>query len=173
MKNKRTFLGLGLLALVLILGVGYAVVSSVDLTISGNVSANSNLKVSFEGTTSVSDEDRVSASATEGELTATINVQKLSSVGDTVTATYTIKNEEKDVKAKIEKSLITVLASDEVTNLSEYFEVTTSVDTNALEIEAEGTDTVTVTVKLLKTPLTEATSTAKVTVKLLASPVVA
>ena len=36
MKNKKSMLALGLVALVLVLGVGYAVVSSVGLTFTGS-----------------------------------------------------------------------------------------------------------------------------------------
>lgn len=170
MKNKKSLLSLGLLALILVLGVGYAVVSSVDLTISGNVSANSDLKVSFTGATDASD-DRVTATSTADGLIATINVQNLAAVNDTVTATYTIQNKETDVKASVSKPKITVVSAEDGSDLSEYFVVTTSVDTDAVEIEAGQTADVTVTVKLAKTPLTDATSTAKVTVVLTASPV--
>ena len=46
MKNKKSLLSLGLLALVAILGVGYAVVSDVVLTITGTASVANAPKVS-------------------------------------------------------------------------------------------------------------------------------
>lgn len=163
MKKQKSLLVLGLLVLVLVLGVGYAVVSSVDLTISGTANVKgANLKVSFNGTTEVSNEDKVTATATDGSLTADIQVKDLE-LNKPVTATYTIKNEETDVNASVVEAAIT-------NDKSDFFEVTTDMKT-AKTITAGGTDTVTVTVKLVKTPVTDADSTAKISVKLTATPV--
>lgn len=164
MKNKKSLLSFGLLALILILGVGYAVVSNVGLEISGSASVKSaNLKVSFNGTTSVSDDTKVTAEATNGSLAGTINVSNLT-LNETVTATYTIKNEETDVSASVIKESIT-------NDKSEFFQVTTDVDSVAKTIDAGGTTTVTVSVKLIKTPISDADSTATIKVNLTASPV--
>lgn len=164
MKNKRSLLGLGLIVLVLVLGVGYAVVSSVPLDIAGTASVKeTDLKVSFNGVTNVSDEARVSASSVDGSLSATITVTDLE-LNDTVTATYTIKNEETDVNAEVIKASIE-------NDKSDYFKVTTDVDSSAKTITAGGTTTVTVTVKLVKTPVADTDSTANITVNLTASPV--
>ena len=172
MKNKKSLLSLGLIALVLVLGVGYAVVSNVGLTISGDVSSNSDLKVSFKSATDSS--DKVTATTTDGSLTATINVTDLSAVNETVTATYTIQNLETDVDAKVIEKSITILSKDgKNTDLSQYFEVTTDIDeTNGLSINRKSEADVVVQVKLLETPLTAATSTAAVTIELEASAVV-
>ena len=168
MRNKRSLLSFGLFALVLVLGVGYAIVSTTELTISGQVTANSNVKVSFQSATPGS--DKVTANASDGSITATIGVENLASVGETVTATYKVQNKETDVNATVEKTSVTVLSTDgNNTDLSEYFEVTTSIDDAALELAAEQSDDIIVTVKLLKTPLTDATSTANVTIKFTAS----
>lgn len=171
MKNKKSLLSLGLITLVLILGVGYAVVSNVGLKISGKVSANSDLKVSFQSA-DASDDEKITATTTDGSLTATINVQNLSSVGDEVTATYVIQNKETDVDAKVVEKEIKVLTEDG-TDLSKYFSVTTDIDENdGLGIDREGTAEVVVTVALLETPLTDKTSTANITIELDASAVV-
>lgn len=163
MKNKKSLLGLGLLALVLVLGVGYAVVSDVVLTITGTASvATEELKVSFEGT--VTADQGVTANATKGSLKGNIQVTGLAHIGDTATATYTIQNLEADVAAEITKKSITV-------SNSEYFEVTTSVDNDALTIARNGTATVTVTVQLIKKPITEAESSTDITVELKAAAV--
>lgn len=165
MKNKKSLLSLGLLALVLVLGVGYAVVSTQNLTISGTASvAESTLNVSFEGTTTPGGVGTTTATATKGDLTANITVTGLTKIGDTATATYTIQNLEKDLNASITKQTIT-------NDKEAFFEVTTSVDTTATVIEKEGTGTVTITVKLIKMPIESADSTAKISVKLLATPV--
>lgn len=165
MKNKKSLLSLGLLALVLVLGVGYAVVSTQNLTISGTASvAESTLAVSFNGVTTTGGAGTTTATATKGALTADISVTGLTAIGDTATATYTIQNLEKDLNASITKETIT--------NSNEaFFEVTTSVDSAATVIEKEKTGTVTVTVKLIKMPIASADSEAAITVKLLATPV--
>lgn len=164
MKNKKSLLSLGLLALVLVLGVGYAVVSSVTLDISGTAKIkDSNLAVSFNGVTSVSDDAKVTATATDGALSATIAVKDLV-LNETVTATYTIKNTENDVNAEVIKASIE-------NDKSNYFTVTTDVDSAAKTIDAGGTNTVTVTVKLAKTPVSIDDSTATIKVNLTASPV--
>lgn len=173
MKSKKSLLSLGLLALVLVLGVGYAVVSSVDLTIGGSASVKgSTLAVAFTDTTDKTDatNGKVTATATNGQLSASIRVVDLT-YGETVTATYTVKNSETDVNASILKDSITVLASDGKTDLSSYFTVTTDVDDTAKIVEAGKENTVTVTVKLSKTPVNDTQSTANVTVVLEATPV--
>lgn len=168
MKKKKSFLSFGLFALVLVLGIGYAVVSSQNLSITGSATvAESTLDVSFEGTTSTDGDGTTTATATKGALTANITVSDLNAIGDTATATYTIQNLETDLNADI-------LLADEngiVNDKSEFFEVTTSVDDTATTVEAEGTATVTVTVKLIKMPIETADSTANITVNLVASPV--
>lgn len=164
MKNKKSLLGFGLLVLVLVLGVGYAVVSSVSLDISGTAKVkNADLKVSFNGVTSVTDDTKVTAASTDGNLSATITVTDLE-LNNTVSATYTIKNEETDVDASVIKSSIE-------NDKSEFFQVTTDVDDAAKTVTSGGTNTVTVTVKLIKTPVADTDSTATIKVNLTASPV--
>ncbi len=164
MKNKKSLLSVCLLVLVLILGVGYAVVSSVNLTISGTAKVGtSDLKVSFNGTATTPNNGKVSATATDGSLSANIAVTDLT-LGESVTATYTIQNKETDVNAQILKKSIT-------NDKDAYFKVTTDVDSSAKTIVAGGTTTVTVTVELIKTPVESADSTANITVTLEATPV--
>ena len=164
MKNQKSILGMGILILVLILGVGYAVVSSVNLDITGTAAVKgANLKVSFNGETTKSDENKVTATSTDGTLSANISVKDLE-LNESVTATYTIKNEETDVNASIIKASID-------NDKSDFFEVTTDVDATAKTITSEGTGTVTVTVKLIKTPISSDDSTANISVKLTATPV--
>ena len=167
MKKKKSLLSLVLIALVLVLGVGYAVVSTQDLTISGSAStATSTLDVSFEGTANSAGAGTTIATAIKGDLTASIKVTGLTAIGETATATYTIQNKEIDLAALISKKEIT-------NDKGEFFEVTTSVDKaeDAITIEPEGTGTVTVSVKLIKMPIETTDSTAQITVTLLATPV--
>lgn len=164
MKKKKSLLSLALIALVLVLGVGYAVVSTQNLTISGSAStAESTLKVSFNGETTHGGKGTTVATATEGALTATINVTGLEAVGDIATATYTIQNKEQDLAASI--------SNKEIENDKEaFFEVTTSVDSNPLTIEDGETGKVTVSVKLIKMPIESADSKATIKVTLEATP---
>lgn len=167
MRKRKMILGLGMLASVLVLGVGYAVVSNKTLNIGGTATvAASELNVSFNGTTSVSDVGKVTATAVADGLNANITVTNLSEVNQSVTATYTIQNKEKDLKASILKNEITV-------SKEEYFDVTTSVDSVPLVISNGGaeTGTVTVTIKLKKKPIDEPSSSTNITVSLTATPV--
>lgn len=164
MKNKKKFYVVGLLVFVLVLGIGYAAVSTVGLNIDGTASVKSeNLKVSFNGVTEVSDEEKVVANSTDNSLDATISVSDLT-LNEIVTATYTIKNEETDVNANITKKTIT-------NDKEEFFEVTTSVDESPTTVDANGTAKVTVTVKLIKTPIEADDSTANIQIDLDANPV--
>jgi len=168
MKNKKSLLWLSLLVFVLILGVGYAVVSSVGLDITGSATvADSTLKVAFNGETQVSDASKVTATAEDDSLSASITVTGLTKVGESVTATYTIKNEETDLDASYtldeEKGI--------ENNQEDYFTVTTDVDSTAKTITAEGTNTVTVTVTLKAIPVESTNSTANIKVNLAATPV--
>lgn len=164
MNRKKTLYGLGLLALILVLGVGYAAVSEVTLNIDGSATvASEALKVSFNGVTDTEDDDKVVASSTDNSLNASIQVTNLT-LNEAVSATYTIKNQETDVDANVIKKQIS-------NDKSEFFEVTTSVDDSAETITAGGTGTVTVTVRLIKTPIETSDSTANIQIDLTASPV--
>ena len=164
MNRKKTLYGLGLLALILVLGVGYAAVSEVTLNIDGSATvASEALKVSFNGVTDTEDDGKVIASSTDNSLNASIQVTNLT-LNEAVSATYTIKNQETDVDANVIKKQIS-------NDKPEFFEVTTSVDDSAETITAGGTGTVTVTVKLIKTPIETSDSTANIQIDLTASPV--
>lgn len=164
MKNKKSFLTLGLLTLILVLGVGYAVVSSVGLTIGGTASvAESTLNVSFNGETDTDGVGTITATAGKDTLSGTISVTGLTAIGDKATATYTIQNKEVDLDAEISKLSI-------INDKEEFFKVTTSVDTTATTVEAEGTNTVNVYVELIKLPIEDTDSTANITVNLTATP---
>lgn len=165
MKNNKSLLSFGIIALVLFLGVGYAVVNTTNLTIGGTASVqDSQMNVKFsqeEGATTVSNSEKVVATVTD-DLNATINVSNLT-VNETVTATYTIKNNDTALAAKIATKNITVTPSD-------YFEVTAAIANNG-ELAANGTTTVTVSVKLAQVPVSKDNSSANISVYLTATPV--
>ena len=164
MKNKKSLLSLVLFALVLILGVGYAVVSNVGLTITGTANVkDTELKVDIA---SVSDDKTGNATITHSlgathAATDTFTITGME-LNNEVIMTYTIDNHEEDINATLEQVSI-------ANNNEEHFEVTSEI--NGEEIAADGgTTTVTVTVKLIKTPLVEAKEEAEITVTLEAAP---
>lgn len=161
MKKKKSLLSLGILALVLVLGVGYAVVSTVQLSFTGNVQgvADAELKVKIAGTVT-SNADKAGFEGTDKASTFTINNMTLN---EEFTVTYTIKNEETDIKATLAEAVA-------LNNTNpEYFNATYTI--NGAEIPAGGTTTVTVTVKMIKTPVLDSQNTAKITFTLDAKPV--
>ena len=170
MKNRKSLLGLGLLVLVLILGVGYAVVNDVELTISGTASANSKLNVYFTGTpqTTNAENGKVTATITN-ENTATIEVTDLT-YEETVTAVYTIKSDEKDITANLSEKSISVMSipgeGEQAKDLTEFFDVKLALAEE--ELAPGASTTATVTVQLVKTPTEFVDSTADIEIVILA-----
>lgn len=157
MKNKKTFVGIALLMVVLVLGIAYAV-TTIDLTITGSASANfaeANHKVAFTGVTNKSGKGTIEATATPEAINATLNVSGLTATGDTATATFEVKNFSKELASDIAVTTETLVGTN-----PEYFSVEASVDKTSLE--KNDTATVTVTVGLVKTPVTAVTATINV-----------
>ena len=167
-RKKQAFLGLVLLCATLLLGVGYAAVTSVNLYINGTISAGSNipLKVSYFVDTPVVTNKSGGSKATVvadylGEQNATIRVENLKTVNEWVSATYAIHNEG-DTTAEV------YLTDNNLRN-SEYFNVTTG---NSIILEPGDSNVVTVNVKLIKTPpSTGDDATASIELVLQADPV--
>lgn len=165
MKNKKIFIVVALLIAVLLLGIGYAAISNITLTISGKATAtpaDANFVVRFAETPypSVSDGTKVTAERTD-DKTATLNVTGLTAKGDTVTATYTIENASADLTADLSAA---------VTNNSNdtYFKVTPTLAKSSITAGTE--TTVTVEIELVKTPV-ETDVSSNITVTLTAKPV--
>lgn len=168
MKNRKSLLGLVLVVMVLVLGVGYAVVSSVDLTISGTATVgDSNLDVVISAANpNDTSTDYYGTVTNPAGLTATITVKNMTTVGDggAKTITYTITNNETDYDAEVTEKSVTVDKSD-------YFDVVTSLASGAkITVPAGGTNTMTVTVKLKKMPMAAADATGNITITLKADP---
>jgi len=175
MKNRKGLIGLVIIVAVLVLGIGYAAVTAVNLQITGTAAAKSNeLKVGFDGVVSTDLTHATGATATgtnSGTLTtgvtsATITVSDLAKVGDYVVVTYEIKNYETDLDASVYVSNIAPASN-------EYFTVTTDMtgSDHAKSIAAGGTTTVAVTVTLTKMPIEQADESASITIDLTATPV--
>ena len=163
MKNRKKMITTALIVLVLLLGVGYATVSSVNLNINGTANAETKeLQVFYDGVNSGTVSGKVTAISSPVKTRgATFTVENMT-LNETVTMTFEVKNYETDVNAN--------LAAPSVTNTNEnYFQVTASCDKTTLN--ALDTATITVNVKLKKTPVTEEAGSTTVTVEMAASPV--
>ncbi len=151
MKKKRTvYIGMFVLLAVLMLGIGYAAISD-NLNINGDILASpsdANFNVKFDSTveptfTKTRDTSTVSATIAS-DLVAKIDVKGLTTTHDTITATYTIKNASAELGANIGVGNI-------INSNPDYFDVTATIANNT--IAAGNSTTVTVTVKLIKTPV--------------------
>ena len=163
MKNRKKMITTALIVLVLLLGVGYATVSSVNLNINGSAKAGSKeLQVFYDGTNSGTSDKVTAISSPDKERTATFTVENMT-LNETVTMTFEVKNYETDVNATLAAPSVTQNAN------RDYFQVTTSCDKTTLN--AGDTATITVNVKLIKTPVTAEAGSTTVTVGMAASPV--
>lgn len=165
MKSKNSVKLVIVLALVLFLSVGYAVVNSVTLTVTGTAgSVSENIDVYFTGTPTVSNASKVTATSTTGTLTGNITVNNLT-LNETVTATYYITNNETDVGALISLESLTNSNPD-------YFDVTTTISSGDVVLcpSNEFTREVTITIKLKKTPITTDVNSTNITIKYKATP---
>lgn len=159
MKNKKLVIAAIVVAAIVILGVAYAAISNISLNINGTAAASpsqSNFIVGFTGTPTVT--GGATAKLTD-DKNATMTVTGLTAKGDKATATYTVKNSSPDLTANL-----TVTNTNSNTD---YFKVTQTVTPASLAKGASAT--VTVTVELLKTPITGDQS-ATIQVKLVAAP---
>ena len=171
MRSKKSFLSLGILALVLFLGVGYAVVSSVYVNLGGTANAaGSNLNVEITNavaTTNISEKTvDFNHVLSDSNLTSNFTLNNMT-LGEIVTITYTVTNNETDVDAVLS------LASGVTLNNSnpDYFRVDYEITDSTTDLENnDKTMTVVVTVELIKTPVTEENSSTTVGLTLTASP---
>ncbi|MBR3613573.1 MAG: leucine-rich repeat protein [Clostridia bacterium] len=149
-KTNKIILASSIVA-VLLLGIGYAAIQNITLNISGTAAADpsqSNFKVMFSGTPTVSDDTYVTAAITD-DTNATINVDGLTKAGDSVLATYTVQNASTDLSADLRVST--------TNNNPEYFTLTSELAKTSLT--AGEATTLTVTVELTKTPIVDSVST--------------
>lgn len=162
MKKTTKMTIVAIIVAMLLLGIGYAAIQNITLTISGTATADpsqSAYKVVFSGTSDVSDELLVKAAITDN-VNATINVSGLTTEGQIESATYTVQNISTDLSADL--SVLTTNSN------TEYFTVTSQLEKETLE--AGEATTVTVFVELIQVPTTDSESTV-IGVQLTASPV--
>ena len=165
-RKKNIKLIIFALIAVLTLGIGYAAISNITLTINGsggvNVDSN-NFLVKFMNESPnlpIIDGSPTNTVTVTDNTHASFDISTLSTAGDSVTATLTVKNISNGIGAEISLAL---------TNSNPtYFKVTEHLTDNKLQ--AGDSATVTVTVEMLKTVITtDATTT--ITASLIAKPI--
>ena len=143
-KEKNLKIVLFTIISVLVIGVGYAAINNINLISNGNLSvlpSQSNFNVKFKtaslnslyGTASITNDTTATIEITDG-----LNLE-----GDSVTATYTIKNESNGIGAKV--GIYTSIS------YSEYFSVVAEIDDT--ELQAGDTTTAKIIVSMIKTPV--------------------
>ena len=160
-KKSKTIVGVVLVITVLLIAVGYAMISSINLNISGTASGtgnSENFKVLFTDVTKSSDNVEASISG----LTGKMKVTGLTTLGDEETATFTIANQSTDINTKLS------VAIDQNTAINtEYFDI--SFIGGNETITAGNTSTITVKVRLVKTPIDDVSTSFNI--KLTAEPI--
>ena len=162
MISRTRLILIALVSVVLLIGVGFAAITSTQLNITGNTVANpdqSNFIVKFLETTEVSDSGKVTAEVVD-DTHATLEVRGLVTKSDYVTATYIMKNMSDDLSADIAIAI--------GNNNEEYFSTTAVLGQDSLTAGEE--TTAVVTVELVKTLITS-DETAKITAIIQATPV--
>ena len=146
--NNKVVGGVVLLAIILV-AVGYATITNVTLNINGTAkseASQSNFVVEFVGTPTTGGKGTTTATINENKKTeGIIEVSGLSAKGDTATATYTVKNNSQDLSAD--------LTAEATSSNEDYFQVICSLDKTTLKAQEE--TSLTITIKLLKTPIDE------------------
>ena len=147
-RNTKIVRGI-LLVAILLVAVGYAVITKVGLNIDGTAKSEGNpdnFKVELIGEPQTSGDGTTTATINTADKTqGTMNVSGLNAKGQTAIATYTVKNQSADLSAD--------LTAKATSTNDEYFEVQCSLDKTTLKAQEE--TTMTVKVKLLKTPIDE------------------
>ena len=173
MKNRKSIFALAIVALVLVLGVGYAVVSSQTLKINNATAAagDTTLKVVYDGVNSGVTGKVTAISSADNATTATFTIENMI-LNETVSTEFEIKNKETDVNASIAVPTVT-------NSKGEFFEVKVYYQTSggsytewtgAQTLNAQATAKVRVDVKLIKTPVQTEDSTTTINVTYVASP---
>ena len=149
MRRNTKIVGGILLVAILLVAVGYAAITNVTLNIDGTAKSEGNpdnFKVELVGEPQTSGDGTTTATINTADKTqGTMNVSGLNAKGQTAIATYTVKNQSTDLSAD--------LTAKATSTNDEYFEVQCSLEKTTLKAGEE--TTMTVKVKLLKTPIDE------------------
>ena len=146
-RNTKIVGGILLVAIVLVT-VGYAAITNIDLKINGTAkseASQANFVVELIEEPITSGKGTTIATINSDRTTGKITVTELNAKGDTATAIYKVKNKSKDLSAD--------LSAKATSSNEDYFEVICKLDETTLKPDEE--TIMTVTVKLLKTPIDE------------------
>lgn len=167
MKKRKNVFALAIVALILVLGIGYAVVSSVTLTIDGTgKAATQDLKVVYDGVNTKSGNNVTELAAEDDSKAATFKVENMV-LNTEEYAEFEIKNKEEDVNATVKVPTVTNSKS-EFFQVKVYYGGTEWIADQTLN--AGATAKVKVVVKLIKTPVQETDSTTTISVSYDAQP---
>ena len=164
-KNRGLKLLIFSLVALITLGVGYVIISNIDLSIngSGKVSANqNNFKVKFlnaDPNKPTIDGSPTNTITIFNDINASFDVSTLSKKGDIVNAIIKVKNDSNDVGTKISLNL--------TNSNTEYFSVEEYIDDD--ELNAGDIIYVRISVVMIKTPIDNVEST-NIVAKLIANP---
>jgi hypothetical protein len=127
MKKRKTFIGMALVIAILILGVGYAAITNINLLVTGtaNVTANSDFVVEFDTNHEVVVTNNAEGAYAENKLEATMTVN-LDANTTSQTAIYKIDNKSEELGATL---ATTVDNSD--ADLSKYVDITSEICTDS------------------------------------------
>ena len=146
--NNKVIYGIILVAILLV-AVGYAVISNIGLNIDGTAKSKANpdnFKVELIGEPQTSGDGTTIATIDATNKTqGTMTVSGLNAKGQTAIAVYTVENKSQDLSAD--------LTAEATSSNDEYFEVQCSLDKTTLRAQEQ--TKMTVKVKLLKTPIDE------------------
>ena len=162
MNKRKSMIGLLLIVAVLFIGIGYAAISSVTLTITGNAKVEPgadafNVNYTYDSTTPANNKIvgaastgfTITAANTYAEYTAlrtaVISATEFTEQGQYVDFTFTVKNESSHLNATLTNSDISLPSG------NTYFTVTLPSTVN-LNLAPNGTGTFTVRVTCVKTP---------------------
>ena len=167
MKKKRTGI-LGVLLAVLALGIGYAVVNAITLTITGSGTISSvaeNFKVEYTNVAVANKSSNVTTTQSVSGTTGSFTVTGMTKKGDYAEFTFTITNSSQGLSAVLGTPAIASGYN------SEYFTVTSTTNspTTLTSTGATNTTTQTVRVEAAKTPTADQTS-GTITITLAATP---
>ena len=148
-RAKNKIVGVILLLAILLVAVGYAAITKVGLNIDGTAKSKANqdnFVVEMIGEPQISGDGTTTATIDAIDKTqGTMNVSGLNAKGETAVAVYTVKNKSQDLSAD--------LTAEATSSNEEYFEVICSLDKTTLKAQEE--TSMTVKVRLLKTPIDE------------------
>ena len=167
MKKKTGILGV--LIAILLVGIGYAAISAVTLTINGTgtvTPSDDNFKVVYTAGEQTSASTGVTATpatiGADGVISTSFTVSGMTKTGDTATLAYTITNKSPELKAALGTPSVTV-------SNTEYFSATSNITGAPVVLNPDGTATQVVTVTAIKTPVSAEQSTT-VTITVVADP---